>query len=203
MKKIDRESDKIFFTSDPHFGHEWIRKFNNRPFASVEEMDSKLITNWNNTVPTDGLTFVLGDIGSTNEARIIQIFEQLNGEKILIRGNHDDDYNDTTLKLIFSEIHDLLYIRVLDKVLSEYNYMVLCHYPLIDWQNSFEGVWQLFGHIHTRHNVPEFNAVQKKLFDTQYDVGVDNNNFTPISFHKLKEIIVAQKLDSSFKQSNY
>ncbi len=29
-------------------------------------------------------------------------------------------------------------------------------------------------------------------FPTQYDVGVDNNNFTPISYEKVKEIINKQ-----------
>ena len=27
------------------------------------------------------------------------------------------------------------------------------------------------------------------LFPTQYDVGVDNNNFTPVSFEQVKRII--------------
>lgn len=203
MKKIDKSSEKIFFTADPHFGHEWIRKFNNRPFISMEEMDKVLIENWNKVVPTDGLTFVLGDIGSTDEARIVEIFQQLNGEKVLIRGNHDDDYSDDTLHAIFSEVYDILYLRVKDDDLSMYNYMVLCHYPMLDWQNSFEGSWQLFGHIHTREEVVEFKTVQTKLFDTQYDVGVDNNDFHPISFHSLKKIIENQRGDTNFKQSNY
>lgn len=203
MKKLDKPSEKIFFTADPHFGHEWIRKFNNRPFLSVEGMDKALIYNWNKVVPTDGLTFVVGDIGSTNEARIVEIFQQLNGDKILIRGNHDDDYSDDILNKIFIEMYDILYLRVKDDLQSVFNYMVLCHYPMLDWQNSFEGSWQLFGHIHTRDEVAEFKTVQIKLFDTQYDVGVDNNNFKPISFHALKMIIERQKGDTNFKQSNY
>lgn len=203
MKKIDKDSRKIFFTADTHFGHEWIRKFNNRPHASVEDMDKALIDNWNETVPTDGLTFVLGDIGSTSESRIVEVFNQLNGDKILIRGNHDDDYKECTLESIFIEMHDLLYLRVFDNIISEYNYMVLCHYPMLDWQNSFDGVWQLFGHIHTREEVVEFKTVRNKLFDTQYDVGVDNNHFKPVPFHSLKKIIEDQKTDSIFKKSNY
>ena len=30
------------------------------------------------------------------------------------------------------------------------------------------------------------------LFPTQYDVGVDNNNFTPISWHEVDNIIKQQ-----------
>lgn len=32
----------------------------------------------------------------------------------------------------------------------------------------------------------------KMLFPTQYDVGVDNNNFTPVSFEQVKMIIEKQ-----------
>ncbi len=33
----------VWFTSDTHFGHDAIRRYCNRPFASVEEMDDQLI----------------------------------------------------------------------------------------------------------------------------------------------------------------
>ena len=34
------------------------------------------------------------------------------------------------------------------------------------------------------------------LFPTQYDVGVDNNNFTPISYAQVREIIQKQVEES-------
>lgn len=203
MKTVDIPCEKVFFTSDLHFGHEWLIDFNNRPFADVCEMDASLVRNWNATVPTDGLVFVLGDIGVCSNERIIEIFEQLHGEKILIRGNHDPEYySEQTLGRIFSEVHDLLYLRLRDYTQSIYYYMVLCHYPMLDWQSSYRGVWQLFGHIHTR-GIPEFNTVQTRLFAEQYDVGVDNNNYRPISFPQLRRIIQAQQTQPQFKRSNY
>lgn len=53
---------KIFFTSDLHFGHENVLRFDNRPFATVEEMDSELIRRWNAKVGRGDLVYVLGDI---------------------------------------------------------------------------------------------------------------------------------------------
>lgn len=202
MKKIDKSANEIFFTSDTHFGHNWIIKFNNRPFATEEEMDKALIENWNRIVPANGLTFILGDIGFTDDSRIINIFSQLNGEKILIRGNHDGNYKEETLKSIFIEIHDLLYVRIFDDISSKFCYMMLCHYPMLDWKSSFRGAWQLFDHVHTRE-LEEFKTFKTNLFALQYDVGADNNNYRPISFYEVKEIIENQKKDKSFKQSNY
>ncbi len=203
MKKIDKSADKVFFTSDLHFGHEWIISFNQRPYKSVEQMDDELIKNWNQTVPKDGIVFVLGDIGYTDDKRIIEIFNQLHGEKILIKGNHDwDYYKEETLNSLFKEVYDLLFLRVQDYNHSVYHYMVLCHYPMFDWQNSYKGTWQLFGHIHTRR-LKEFQTVKSRLFSTQYDVGVDNNQFRPISCHEVSEIIEKQKKNPLFKQSNY
>ena len=37
----------------------------------------------------------------------------------------------------------------------------------------------------------------KMTFSTQYDVGVDNNNYTPVSFEQVKSIIEKQmKIDN-------
>lgn len=202
MKKIDIPAEKVFFTADTHFGHEWIVGFNNRPYSSIKDMDQGLIDNWNEVVPRDGLTFVLGDIGFTSEERIVEIFNQLQGHKILIRGNHDKNYKEQTLQAIFSEIHELLYIRVTDERAEKFNYMVLCHYPMLDWVSSFRGAWQLFGHVHTRE-IEAFNTFKSNQFAHQYDVGVDNNNYHPVSFYQVKEIIEEQRKSKLFKHSNY
>ena len=53
---------KIFFTSDLHFGHENVIKFDNRPFKTVEEMDEELIRRWNAKVGKGDLVYVLGDM---------------------------------------------------------------------------------------------------------------------------------------------
>ena len=202
MKTIDISADKIFFTSDIHFGHKWLLDFNKRPFNNVEEMDNILIKNWNDTVPIDALTFVLGDIGETGDKRIIEIFGQLNGKKVLIRGNHDAIFKQKTLQEIFWEIHDLLEIRIFDLLESQFQEIVLCHYPMFDWNNFHEGSWQLFGHIHTRE-LPEFKTLSTKLFAQQYDVGVDGNGFRPISFYEVKKKIEIQIQEDRFKQTNY
>lgn len=64
----------VFFTSDLHFGHKNIIRFDNRPFFSVEEMDKTLIENWNRKVSADDTVYVLGDISWYNDEKTTEIF---------------------------------------------------------------------------------------------------------------------------------
>lgn len=69
----------------------------------------------------------------------------------------------------------------------------LNHYPFLCYEGSYDYTWQLFGHVHTNKNNTGNDAAQlKMLFPTQYDVGVDNNDFTSVSFAQVKEIIEKQ-----------
>ena len=81
---------KVFIISDTHFGHENIIKYCNRPFSSVEEMDEKMIKNWNETVSNNDVVLHLGDFGLGKKEYIASIVKRLNGKKILIMGNHDN-----------------------------------------------------------------------------------------------------------------
>lgn len=77
------------YISDLHFGHANILKFDNRPFRNTEEMETSLIENWNNTVLAGDTTYILGDFCWGKEPEWKRIVPLLNGNKVLIRGNHD------------------------------------------------------------------------------------------------------------------
>lgn len=81
----------IWFTSDLHFGHKNIIKYCDRPYASLEAMKRDLIKNWNAKVKFDDVVYVLGDVFFCGTKEAESIMNQLNGIKILIRGNHDYD----------------------------------------------------------------------------------------------------------------
>ena len=80
---------KIFVISDPHFNHSNIIPYSNRPFSSVKEMDETIIANWNKTVGPNDTVFCLGDFCFGTKDNIPYYARQLNGRKILIKGNHD------------------------------------------------------------------------------------------------------------------
>ena len=185
---------KTFFTSDTHFGHSNIIKYCARPFSNTEEMDKVLIENWNKKVPKDGIVYHLGDFAWGTINYWERIREQLNGEIILIFGNHDEHllYNERMRKL-FKEVTPQKKVWF-DKICIYMN-----HYPFLCFGGSYKGLnatWQLFGHVHSNPRSKE-GLDHKRLvncFPTQYDVGVDNNDFTPISFDEVSKIITCQQL---------
>lgn len=179
--------DKVFFTSDTHFYHANIIEFCHRPFRSVDDMNETLIANWNKAVGADDIVFHLGDFCLGDSAKWNRILERLNGKIYLILGNHDLRNSRKSYMERFESVAIQMNIEV------ENQKICLNHYPFLCYDGSYDGVWQLFGHVHTnRNNTGNDAARLKVLFPTQYDVGVDNNDFTPVSYAQVKEIIEKQ-----------
>lgn len=180
--KIDNPS-KVFFTSDSHFSHFNVAKLCNRPYSSRSEMNQCLIDNWNKVVPEDGIVIHCGDfmlshkIGFKEYSKYIN---KLNGTIYLTRGNHDRiDLGNYDNKLI---VNDCMHIQL------EKTIIYAQHYPCL----AFNGDIQVFGHIHTLSDGKVHGLdsdVPAKLKFNQYDVGVDQNNYTPINYNQLINII--------------
>ena len=100
-------AQKVFFTSDLHFGHENVLRFDKRPFASVEEMDAELIRRWNAKVGKGDLVYVLGDmIWKSRKGEAEQLIRSLNGQIILIKGNHDRFLHNAKAKAALAGVKD-------------------------------------------------------------------------------------------------
>ena len=100
-------AQKVFFTSDLHFGHENALQFDKRPFVSVEEMDAELIRRWNTKVGKGDLVYVLGDmIWKSRKGEAEQIIRSLNGQIILIKGNHDRFLHNAKAKAALAGVKD-------------------------------------------------------------------------------------------------
>ena len=52
----------IYFTADIHFYHENIINHAKRPFKNADEMNRKIIDNWNNIVKANDEVYILGDV---------------------------------------------------------------------------------------------------------------------------------------------
>jgi len=188
ITKIKQEDYKnVHFCSDTHWYHNNIIRYCNRPFGSVEEMNEALVNNWNSVVKPDDHVYHLGDFCFGNVEKWNWCLEpgRLNGHIHLILGNHDPErvFRDGTFIERFDSID---YQKIL---IIEGWTVILNHFPFLSFSNNFDHkVIQLFGHIHSGPG--EFGNVLPegyKLQWNQYDVGVDNNNYTPVSWYQVKE----------------
>ncbi|MBN1673114.1 MAG: metallophosphoesterase [Kiritimatiellae bacterium] len=154
-----------FFTADEHYGHKNIIRYCRRPFASVEEMDSELIRRHNEVVSDEDTVIHAGDFvfRGKREARVY--VAELKGSHIFLRGSHDHWLDKNAPQIWESTI--------------EGRHIVVCHYAMRVWPRSHYNAWQLFGHSHGR-----LDPIGK-----QWDIGVDNNDFYPVSFTRLQQIM--------------
>lgn len=189
MKDIKFDPNNIWFTSDLHLNSKNVIEYCNRPFSSVDEMNEKLIRNWNETVPEDGIVFDLGDLCFGGSSVWNELIPQLHGKHYLILGNHDfKNYRDGYSKH-FELVTQQMYIQV--DGISIY----LNHFPFLCFGGAYReqhNVYAIHGHTHFRKNINilEYNKDIKRIIDfafpSQYDVGVDFNNYKPISWYELK-----------------
>lgn len=177
----------IWFIADTHFGHANIIRFCNRPFRNHWEMDKIIMNNWNSVVDNGDDVYFLGDMALCAPGYLLGILAQLKGNIYFIRGNHDK----TALNLhrkhshIFRWVKDYYSLRVPDKEISGGSQrLFLIHYPMLTWNGSHKGSWNLYGHVH--------NAYVKNLKPAQLNVGVDVNHFAPISYEEVKIKITKQ-----------
>lgn len=167
-----------FFTSDLHFGHKNIIKYEDRPFSSTEEMDEYLIYKWNSKVNKNDEVYILGDFGFVSGARANELLDRLNGRKFLIRGNHDHSFlKDKKFdKTKFEWIKDYACINDNGKVVCMF------HYPIAVWDRQHHGSIHLYGHIHS--NKDNHHPLVVHL-DNAYNVGCDVHNFEPVTLEEL------------------
>lgn len=157
---------KIFVTSDTHFGHRKVMQFcaASRQFDSVEHMNQQMILEWNSRVGPSDIVYHLGDFAyCTKKQTMREIFAQLNGDKILIVGNHD---HSDTMKLPWVSISYYLEIERDDQK------YVMMHYPIEDWNHRNNGSIHLHGHVHTMPPHPD-HPTRLPVKPNRFDVGVD------------------------------
>lgn len=161
---------KTFLISDTHFGHGNILTFKRltgealRNFSSVEEMDEIMVQNWNNAVGQGDKVYHLGDVTFSNK-KLVDVFNRLNGRKVLIKGNHDN------LKLAQYQkyFYDIRAYHVLDK-------LVLAHVP-IHPESLRRWRGQVHGHTHDTYlENPKY-----------YNVCVETTNYAPVDFEEIRE----------------
>lgn len=182
--------DQIFFTGDQHFDHKNIIKYCNRPFNTVEEMNETIIAKFNSVVNEEDTIYHLGDFCLSKQlSRIKNFLSQLHGKHHLILGNHDRLFPFEYIKAGFITVHTRLEIK-----LSDNSKALLEHDPAsASTTNSiFFNTVLLHAHIHGLHRV----SLETNTF--RMNVGVDANNFYPVS---MQEIIRLKTIQTALQLS--
>ena len=182
----------IYFTSDTHWGHANIIKYSKRPFLfdpsrgfvdrnlDVDRMDEALIKNWNSVVRPEDTVYHLGDFAFYKDQRkTINVLRRLNGNKILIRGNHDKYLEQDVLNM-FGAVHSYYELKVPDRDVGK-QMIILCHYAMRVWNKSHHGSWMLYGHSH--------GTLPDDPNSLSFDAGSDCHGYTPISYEQVKKIM--------------
>lgn len=157
---------KFWFTADEHYGHANIIDYCSRPFDDVEEMDNTIIDRHNSVVLSNDIVIHAGDFTLAKKEIAEKYIMCLNGKHVFLQGSHDRFLPENALMIWEKEI--------------EGQQVVVCHYAMRTWRKSHYNSWQLFGHSHG-----SLEPIGK-----QWDIGVDKNNFYPLSFEQIKEIML-------------
>lgn len=174
----------IYFTSDTHFGHGNIIDYENRPFATTDDMDALLIHNVNKRVKPADTLYHLGDFavgqGRHKVSCIKQVLSRIACDHVhLVLGNHDPKDSRSLLDCGFASVS-----QIFDVSCNGYRF-VLCHYPFLEWPGFYRGSYHLHGHVHEDGSY-NFD-MRDKHHIRRHDVGVDANRYAPVSVDEIIE----------------
>jgi calcineurin-like phosphoesterase family protein len=193
-----------FLVSDTHFGHAGVCRFMHpetgeklRPWTDPDEMDEAMIQAWNERVRPQDKVYHLGDV--VINRRALKTLARLNGDKVLIRGNHD----------IFRDDEYREYFREL-RAYHVMNGMILSHIPVHEASLGRFGV-NIHGHLHGSR-VRRPRAVDVRSGETQYSQEIDPRyhcvcveqtpDFAPILFEDVIKRIEEEGGTVGFRNGN-
>jgi len=169
---------ETWFISDTHFGHKNILEYEKeaRPFNTVEEMNEKLICNWNETVGIKDIVYHLGDFAFGK--RNLDIAARLNGRKRLVMGNHDT-------------YPSILYLAHFEKLFGYFFYdrCILSHAPVHPNQLGGRRFLNVHGHLHSRQVMMSYAQLRTEdgiilipgeVDKNYFNVSCEQNKLTPI-----------------------
>jgi calcineurin-like phosphoesterase family protein len=204
MKIVLEKGQRLFFTSDTHYGHSnicsattnWVGAENmTRNFKSLDHMNDAIVDNINEVVGKDDILFHLGDWSFGGFGKIVEFRDKVICKNIhLVLGNHDHhiERNKDNIQDLFSSVNHYVELDVRRPSefakgrMDKFNF-VLMHYPIASWNNMNSEVMHLHGHVHLpyRQRIAEGRAM---------DVGVDGNNLYPLSMVEVYNLLKNQPI---------
>ena len=204
QERKESKMPAVFLVSDTHFGHLGVCRFTRsdgvtklRPWDNAEEMDEFMIKAWNERVGPKDKVYHLGDV--VINRRALPTLSRLNGDKVLIRGNHDI-FRDEEYREHFREL----------RAYHVMNGMILSHIPLHSESMGRFGV-NIHGHLHA-NRVRKARGVDARTGEVLYSDEIDTRyhcvcveqtpDFAPILFEDVIKNIEAEGCSVGFKNGN-
>ena len=194
----------VFLVSDTHFGHAGVCRFTRsdgvtklRPWDDAAEMDEAMVKSWNERVKPTDKVYHCGDV--VINRRALGILDRLNGDKVLIRGNHDIFRDDEYRK----HFRELRAYHVMDG-------LILSHIPVHPESLGRFGC-NIHGHLHA-NRVMRPRGVDAGTGDILYSDEIDPRyynvsveqlpDFAPILFEDVLKRITEQGGEVGFRNGN-
>lgn len=173
----------IYLTSDLHFAHNRSFIYEPRGFKDIWEMNNEIVKNWNSIVKWDDTIYVLGDLMLNDNEEGMILFNNLNGKKKIILGNHD-----TNARIeLYKTLYNTEVIGYADRLDYKGYHFYLSHYPTLT--SNLDGdkplkarIINLCGHCHTKDKWENWGG-------GCYHIELDCHNNTPVSIEQVVEDI--------------
>lgn len=203
---------KIWLTSDTHFAHANSLRYCGRPFFTATQCDETIVARWNALVAPEDTVYHLGDVAMHTKP-MMRLISRLNGNKVLIVGNHD---------LMYSYFIKTRGQKFVDKMLEDYkkagfskiyhgSILIagarLCHFPTKNAYDSYHndkhdharptdnGIPNICGHVHD-------NWLKR---GNNINVGVDVTNFKPVLLEDILDLYYngPENIEAPYKIRRY
>lgn len=181
----------VWFSSDWHFFHKNVIKFDDRPFRDdkgepdLHAMHEEIITKWNSRVKPNDTAFFVGDLTWASVEQTNPLIKRLNGKIHFVMGNHDR-YQDILSYKRFLTVYDRVELKLFTGDKKKIHEFVIDHFPIYSWNKIRYGAIMVHGHEH--HNLHHFDDTKFNYYEGRkaIDVGCNGHNYYPLSH---KEII--------------
>lgn len=166
---------KVRFIADLHLGHTNMAL--KRGFATAEEHDEHIISQWNKKVNKRDTVYILGDV-TMESNKPYPLLNLMNGFKRVVLGNHD----------MAEDIPELLkYVRSVSGMVK-YKGIWLTHCPVHERELEFRVPRNIHGHIHeeTIMKLESFGFKDEWIPDERYHcVSCEHVDYTPVTLEEL------------------
>ena len=191
----------IYFTSDWHFFHDRILEFHPKRKelfgTDMKEVTDKMINLWNSTISKKDTVYILGDLAFGTVEQKRKLFNRLNGNKVLILGNHDKiSMEQKSFFNHITQIENQTFKKSSIPELSNNLEIIMCHFPLHRWEHCDKASIMLHGHSHGKVDLDN-NKLNIEDNLVRIDVGLDGHlaNYKLISIIELNNYINSLKIN--------